>query len=157
VRPHAALKLLPPLILVAFATSVAAGAAAERIYVANCGNTSYLEFRPTYWSSGCTGGSLNVRPVRWRWWGVRSARGSGTAELRFLCPKRRAWCTYRARARLRLSRPKQCRAKDGRRHWYFSVGRESVLFRAGNPLRLRAGWHTQRTTVQADQGLCTVG
>src|SRR4051794_13883525 len=47
--------------------------AAARTYVANCGTASYLDYRPAYWSAGCTAGSGSIKPIRWRSWGARIA------------------------------------------------------------------------------------
>ena len=46
-------------VAMALAVTLFAGsaeAAAARTYVANCGNPSYLEFKPDRWSSSCAGG-----------------------------------------------------------------------------------------------------
>lgn len=130
-----------------------AGAALGRTYVANCGNTSYLQFKPDQWSGGCTGGSANIQTVRWSAWSDGAARGSGMAALREPCRTAGcAWGTYRARAKLVLSRPRPCRTEDGRRLRFFSRARWSVLYRSGNPFGLRPGWRAK--VVPVYQGLC---
>ena len=134
-------------------------AASGRTYVPNCGNTSYLRYKPGFWSSGCTAGSLNMPTVRWSGWGGRAARGSGTAALREPCsPESCAEAgTYEAKARLALSRPRTCRDRRGRSHRYFSRARLTVRYRAGNPFRERPGWRSHLVTVKPADGTCRLG
>ena len=142
---------------VALTCAVPAIAGAQVTYVPNCGNTSYLEFKPRYWSSGCTGGSLNMSPLHWRRWGGDSARARGTAELRESCAGEDGFCgTYKAHARLRLSAPRLCHDRDGRARRYFSLARFSVRYRAGNPFGYRAGWRAYRVEVGPHVGSCAV-
>jgi hypothetical protein len=118
---------------------------------ANCANTSYLDFKPKLWSNGCTGGSANVRRVRWVAWTRRSARGKGVAALRGPCvtsAKPGPDCKgeaalYRARAQVRLDRPKTC-TDHGRSRRYFSRARFAVYMRRGNPFGESVGWQRQK-------------
>jgi hypothetical protein len=61
-------RALPPVVGLLVASLLGganAGAADARTYVPNCGNTSYLAFRPDNWSAGCMAGSFNMPTVRW--------------------------------------------------------------------------------------------
>jgi hypothetical protein len=137
-------------------TAHAQASQAGRTYVPNCGNTSYLDYKPHGWSSGCTAGSLNMVRARWSWWGRKSARGTGTAVLRGPCERTCADATtYRAATKLGLSGPRFCHDDWGKSHRYFSRARFSVLYGTPNPWGFRAGWRAERVTLPADQGLCT--
>jgi hypothetical protein len=137
--------------------ALAANAAGSRTYVANCANTYYLDFKPSYWSNGCTGGALNVERVRWTQYGRRTARATGRAALRLpcgtnpTCPEAGA---YKTAATLLMSRPRRCstgKAADAR---FFSRVRLRIRYRAGNPFDEPAGWKTYRFNIRAYEGAC---
>ncbi len=126
-------------------------------YVANCGTTYYLDFKPDYWSAGCTGGALNVDRLRWTRYGERSAFAVGRATLRRpcgthpTCPEAGA---YRASARLRLRRPRRCSNGGAAGARFFSRVRLRIRYRAGNPFGKRPGWRTYKLRVRAYEGTC---
>jgi hypothetical protein len=124
----------------------------HRTYVPNCGNTSFLEVRPRYWSNGCTGGSANMRSVTWHGWGWSTATGAGTAALRGPCdPDCTKAVLYRAPGRVRLDRPRQCN-DQGAILRYFARARFEVLMRVRNPFGYPPGWH--QTSYKAVEGSC---
>jgi hypothetical protein len=127
-------------------------------YAPNCGNTSYLDFRPAHWSAGCMAGSLNLSKVRWRWWdSARTASGTAEAVLRNGCvPDCITSGVTRAKAKIVLSRPLACTAEDGTTLQYFSRARVSILYRTGNKLGERPGWQSTVETVEPDMGGCTL-
>lgn len=131
-----------------------AGDAAARTYVPNCGNAYYLEFKPDYWSAGCTGGSANVIDVSWTKWGKHTARGAGTAQLRGPCdPSCPEAEHYEGRAKLRLFRTRSCR--EGRKkRLYFSRVRLAVYYEADNLFGYPEGWRTGTYKVDAYGGRC---
>ncbi|HKG04766.1 MAG TPA: hypothetical protein VKB03_16460 [Conexibacter sp.] len=134
----------------------AGGTAVARTYVPNCGTTYYLEYKPAYWSAGCTGGSPTMPTATWRRWGSHVARGTGTAQLRGPC---RASCVdakvYESSGRLSLYGTRRCVDGRGRRQLYFSRARFSVYFRAHNLFGYPKGWRTFPVfTTIAYQGEC---
>src|ERR1700761_9426278 len=84
-RDDSSLDLRPLLVVVTSVLAVAvlaspAGAIARgQTFVANCGNTGFLEVEPEYWSAGCTAGAAYVKPLRWVRYGRRRALARGTA------------------------------------------------------------------------------
>ena len=149
------------LVLTAIAISATAlpssAAAARHTFVANCNNTYYLDFKPHYWSAGCTGGSYNLRRMHWTHWGKRVARGHGQATLRKPCgtnPTCPEAGIYKAKARLRLRRPRRCTSGPAAGKRFFSRVRLRIRYRRGNPFGIRPGWHTYRFKISAYQGHC---
>ncbi len=143
--------LLVEAVLIATMPLAARGeATADRVYVANCGNTSYLAFKPKSWSSGCTGGSANVRRVKWRIWTRHRAFGTGPAWLRINVNTP----LYRTRGKVRLYRIRTCKSKQGTERRYFTRARWSAYYRAGNPFHLSEGWH--HSTFKPFGGQCTL-
>jgi hypothetical protein len=130
-------------------------------YAANCGNTSYLEFKAKTWSNGCTAGSANLNEVSWQGWNQESATGTGIAGLRGPCvisPKPGPACRgetayYQARAKVRLSKPEVCSDGKARRR-YFARARFIVYMRSGNPFGQPVGW--QPSTYTTTEGDCGV-
>jgi hypothetical protein len=124
-------------------------------YVANCGSTNYLEFKPRTWSEGCTAGSANVGTIRWEHWSPRRAIGSGTAGLRGgcfpHCSAKDAY--YKAAATLRLSRPRP-RDDHGVTLRYFSHVQWQADLRSGNPFDRPAGWWRLAYNAEAFKGQC---
>jgi hypothetical protein len=59
-------------------------------------------------------------------------------------------------AKVVLSRPLACTAEDGTTLHYFSRARVSILYRTGNQLGKRPGWHSTAETVEPDMGGCTL-
>lgn len=145
-------------VLIAWATLFAGtGAAEARTYVPNCGNPSYLDYKPTYWSSGCTGGSVNVDPVQWRRWTGRLATAAGTAKLRYPCGDSPCYeaDVYEAPARLKFSRTRRCKLPSGKRVRYFARARVTVKYGDDNPFGYAAGWRTFPTfKMDAYEGKC---
>ncbi|HYI38185.1 MAG TPA: hypothetical protein VEX39_16385 [Thermoleophilaceae bacterium] len=132
-------------------------AASARTYVPNCGTTYYLDFKPSYWSGGCTGGALNVNKLRWRHYGNRTAKATGQAALRRPCgtnPTCPEAGLYRASARLYMSRPSSCRNGEAGGARFFSRITVRVRYRADNPFGYRAGWKRYRSRVRAYEGTC---
>jgi hypothetical protein len=122
--------------------------AAQRVYLGDCGSTSYLAFKPGHWSNGCTGGSFNVRSVEWRFWGRHTALGVGTAWHRVdvRVPP------YKTPARVRLSHVRSCTSKGGAQRLYFSRARFAAKYGGDNPFGFSPGWHQQ--TLKVIKGLC---
>ncbi len=130
--------------------------AASKIYVANCSNTSYLQHKPRSWSAGCTGGSPILRRIRWNRYGARSASARGRGLLRVPATEGKSGAElgyYRARGRLRLSRPRTCRADNGSSFRYFSRVTWHIKMRHGNPFERAAGWYGGPMPVYG--GTCT--
>lgn len=126
-------------------------------YLPNCGNTGYLQFKPEYWSEGCTGGSLTVQRLRWKLYSSTRGRAVGKAQLRRPCgstPPCHKAGVYKARARLYTGRPRRCTRGSAARERYFSRIRVVIRYRADNPFGHRPGWKTHRTRVRAYQGVC---
>jgi hypothetical protein len=148
---------IPVCLVVTAVLSAAAAAPASAVtYGANCGNTSYLDYKNNYWSAGCTGGSLNISKLKWTRWGDSSARGRGRAQLRD--PECRPTCPeaklFRYSARVTFSRPRTCRDDAGTARRYFSRVTVRIKWTPGNPFKKRAGWGMQRITIL--QGTCTL-
>ena len=124
-------------------------------FAANCGNTSYLQFKPRRWSAGCTGGSDNVQLTSWAVWNEHVAIGTGIASLRGPChPNCNAKnALYEAKARIRLEQPKQCK-NQGFTLRYFDRARFEVYMRPGNPFGEPVGWDENEYSAQP--GLCAV-
>jgi hypothetical protein len=114
--------------------------ASGRIYVAICGTTGYLQHKPRYWSNGCTGGSLNVRGVRWRSWRRRTAYGIGTAWLRVDVDLP----LYKTPARIRLYAVRRCISPQGLEQRYYSRARVAKYYGPGNPFGFSVGWQRER-------------
>jgi hypothetical protein len=135
---------------------VAAPAQATATFVPNCGVTSYLDHKPTFWSAGCTGGSPNMYHAHWWTWGTSSARATGSARLRRPCGNRP--CSeagiYTTLAKLLLTRPALCVDDEGNSRRYFSRARFTVLYRGGNPFGIRPGWTSSYFSVPKDRGTC---
>jgi hypothetical protein len=131
--------------------------AASPTYVANCGQTGYLDYKPSYWSNGCTGGAFNVEKLHWRTWSSSSARGSATMALRDpLCrPTCPAAKIFKYRARITLSRPWTCHDAAGERLRFFSRVAVRVRWTSGNPFHERPGWHTRRFHIP-NSGPCAL-
>jgi hypothetical protein len=111
-------------------------------YMAGCGATGSLEFKP----SRCAAGGLNLSKLQWRWWdSEHTATGTGEALLRK---------GYRAQAKLVLSRPQTCAGEDGKVPRYFSRARVSVLYRSGNPFKYKPGWRSSVVKVEGSRGRC---
>lgn len=129
-------------------------ASADVTYAANCGVTGYLEYKPDYWSAGCTGGSPTIRPIHWRVWKGSAATSGGTALLREPCGDQPCYKAgvYRAKGKLGLSRPRTCVSDDGETYRYFSRARWSIRYRPGNPFHERPGWRSLTFKVPADSG-----
>jgi hypothetical protein len=141
---------------VALGAAGAASASAAVTYVPNCGNTGYLDFKPSYWSAGCTGGSPMIMPIRWTVWNGRAARATGTAQLREPCGNQPCYTAgmYHADGKLRLSAPRTCTDDDtGQTRRYFSRARWSIRYRSHNPFGRRPGWHSMTFSVIGDS--CT--
>jgi hypothetical protein len=134
----------------------AAAPAAARTYVANCANTYYLDLKPHQWSNGCTGGALNIDALRWGHYGIRRARAAGRADLRRPCGNAPCYKAgvYRARARLRMWRPRRCSTGPAAGERFFSRVRVRVRYRRGNPFGEPAGWKTYRFRIRAYEGHC---
>jgi heat shock protein HslJ len=124
-----------------------------QVYEANCGNNSYLEYKPSDWSSGCTGGSAKVRHINWRFWGSDGAQGEGRALVVDCDPTCATGTLYRTRGKIELSGVKTCR-RGGRTYRYFARAEHSIYVRADNPLGRPAGWETG--TYKAVDGMCRV-
>jgi hypothetical protein len=143
--------------VVVFASLLCPFSASASTYVANCGNTYYLDFMPDYWSIGCTGGSLNVAQLRWKRYSERIAIASGQAALRRpcgsnpTCPEAGA---YRASARLRMRRPRRCGNGEAAGERFFSRVRVRIRYRSDNPFGKRAGWKTYKFRIRAYEGTC---
>ena len=145
--------LVASMVCVFFVGLVFGGATASaRTYVASCSNTSFLEFKPDYWSSGCTGGSVNVQPVTWSRWSARSAKGRGVVLANDCDPSCAGGSIYRYRTTVRLYHPRTCHGNG--RHRYFSKSRLNVTFRRGNPYGYPAGQKILRFPVYG--GTCSV-
>lgn len=134
--------------LAAFAAPVLAAST----HVADCNTTNFLKVKPSTWSGGCTGGSLNIRGLRWSSYARRKATATGRAWLRLPCggsgePTCPDAGVYKARARLTFSRPRQCENDTLLR--YFSRVRVRVRYRKGNPYGVQPGWKTYRSRVSA--------
>jgi hypothetical protein len=150
-------------LLVAAALSIgalgaSAAPASARPYVGGCGNTGDLHLKPSQWSNGCTGGSLNVNDLRWTWYGETTASGKGRTVERVgcgkyvSCPGKRS---YRASARVRMTQPRKCTSGPAKGSRYFSKVRVRVHYRKGNPFGYRPGWKTYRYTINTyDDGGC---
>jgi heat shock protein HslJ len=134
-------------------TSIPVSQNAGQVYEANCGNNSYLEYKPSDWSSGCTGGSANVRHINWRSWRHDRAQGEGRAFVVDCDPTCATGTLYRTRGKIELSGVKTCR-RGGRLHRYFARAEHSIYLRADNPLGRPAGWETG--TYGAIDGMCRV-
>lgn len=127
-----------------------------RVFVPNCGSTWYLEYQPSSWSAGCTGGSLNVNKLNWREYRSDGARASGQAELRKPCGDAPCYKAgmYRTQGKLSASRPLRCMGGTLAGAVYFSRIEVEVLYRAGNPFGAPAGWKHSIVTIKADRGIC---
>jgi hypothetical protein len=140
-------------LLLAFAVS---RDAPRRTYVANCGVTAYLGYKPDYWSNGCMGGSLNIGKLRWSSYGSTVASATGLASLRKPCGNGPCYKSgvYQAKSRLSLTRPRRCLATgNASGAWYFSRAQVQVLLRRANPFGLRPGWKLYAFTI-ASGGRC---
>lgn len=136
--------------------SLAASSASARVYAANCGTLSYLDYEPRTWSAGCTAGSPEVHPARWVRWSSRSARATGASYVENCDPS----CAYPSHhatypATVVLSRPARC--TRGARLRYFSRAVWTITYPAGNPFHQRPGRHTSTfrpapTTCQRGPG-----
>jgi len=118
-------------------------------YGANCGHTSYLEYKADHWSAGCMAGSLNATRIAWNRWSSRAARGRGRVELRDpgcrpTCPKAKI---FRYPARITLSHPRTCRSDTGVTRRYFSRVTVHIKWRAKNPFDEPAGWRAEKTKI----------
>ena len=118
-------------------------------YDANCGTTGYLDYKPSSWSNGCTGGSTNIDAVRWTRWTSTSAHGRGHAHLRDplcrpSCPEAKV---YPYRAAVTLSRPRSCSTDSGQRLRYFSRATVRIRWTRGNPFHKAVGWRAEHFTV----------
>jgi len=127
-----------------------------RVYLPNCGTTWYMSYRPRSWSSGCTGGALNLSKLRWREYGRRRAQAIGEAGLREPCGAEPCFKAgiYKAQAKLSASRPLRCSAGTLAGAWYFSRVQAEVLYRNGNPFGARPGWKSSIFTIKAHGGIC---
>jgi hypothetical protein len=127
-----------------------------RIFVPNCGSTWYLEYQPSLWSQGCTGGSLNVTRLSWRSYAAGGARALGQAALRKPCGA--APCSqagiYTTSARVLASRPLRCPGGTLRGSRYFSQIQVDVLYRDDNPFGIAAGWQRTTFVIKAANGVC---
>ena len=139
---------------------VAAGASisakARPTLIPNCGSTWYLDYRPSGWSAGCTGGSLNLTKLHWSKFGRSRAQASGRAELREPCGDNPCYLAglYKAKAKLAASRPRRCSAGALARSLYFSRVEVKVLYRAGNPFGRSPGWKRNVFKIKAYDGVC---
>ena len=144
--------------LCVLAVAVPAASASARPYVADCGVTGYLKLKPDRWSNGCTGGSLNLRKLRWTWYGETTASAKGQTLLRVGCGKYVS-CPgkgpYRATARVRMTQPRKCTAGAAKGSRFYSKVRVRVHYRKGNPFGYRAGWKSYRYTITAYEGECS--
>ena len=137
--------------------STFASPALSSTYVPNCGTTAYLDFKPDQWSAGCTGGSLNLDLRRWTRYGARKANAVGVAILRRPCgtnPTCPEAGVYRAAAKLRVWRPRRCRAGGAAGARYFGRALVRIRYRGDNPFGQRAGWKSYRFNVRAYEGSC---
>jgi hypothetical protein len=111
-------------------------AAADSVFVANCGNPGFLEVEPDYWSYGCTSGSALVRPLRWVSYGRRRAVARGTAIVQN-CGCYDPTAVGRYPARLVLTGVRHCPNTSGWR--YFGRARLTITYPRGNPFGKPAG------------------
>lgn len=105
------------------ASASAPAAESERALAANCGSTSYLEYKPKEWSNGCTAGSSHVRSIKWRSWTSSKARGVGALTVRSPDGSSRTPVT------VVMDTVKSCRDAAGTVQEYFAA----VRYRAENP------------------------
>lgn len=133
--------------IVIFSAIGAGPAEARPTYVASCSNTAYLAYKPKYWSSGCTGSSANVRPIRWKRWTRRVAFARGNVGINDCDPSCAEGSVYEYPTKLRFSRSKSCRTPKGERVRYFSRVLTWTLFPSGNPFGFEAGWDRRRWSV----------
>jgi hypothetical protein len=113
------------------------GAAARgRTFVANCGNPSFLEVEPVYWSAGCTAGAAYVKPLQWIRYGRRRAVARGTAIVQD-CGCSEPTVVGRYPARLTFTRPRRCPGGSSLR--YFAKVRLTVTYPKDNPFGKSAG------------------
>jgi hypothetical protein len=143
--------------VIALGAAAAPAGAAPTTYAANCGQTGYLDYKPSSWSNGCTGGAFNAEKAHWRTWSSTSARASARMALRDpLCrPTCPAAKTFNYRARITLSRPRTCHGEDGEPLRFFSRVSVRVLWTSGNPFHERPGWHTSRFHIP-NSGSCAL-
>src|SRR4249919_109976 len=136
-RRRRCLKSFGALVALLFSSALAfASPALSRPYVPNCGTTAYLDFKPDYWSAGCTGGSLNLDLRRWTRYGNRQANAVGLAKLRRPCgtnPTCPEAGVYRAAAKLKLWHPRRCSTGEAAGARYFSRARVRIRYRGDNP------------------------
>lgn len=87
-----------------------------------CGNSYYDgKVRPRAWSSGCTGGSLNTKALRWSRWRSVDAVGSGTLRFNDCRPSCAERSVRSYRVTLRASRVRECYTKTSRRRMFTRV------------------------------------
>jgi hypothetical protein len=104
--------------------AVAPTAAQGRVFVPRCGSSSYGGFfKPHRWDPACTGGSHKLRVRKWRGWGSRVAVARGHTTIRICDPDCPRAYFVKYRARLRLSRIRQCKGASGETRRFYTRAR----------------------------------
>jgi hypothetical protein len=105
-RVCVALALCASLLAAALATG-ASGAKRKTYFPSNCSNARY---KPKHLIAACGDAGVRVNRIHWKHYGARSARGGGTAVVNICEPNCAEGNFERDPVRVRLSRPRYCRA-----------------------------------------------
>lgn len=98
-----------------------------------------LEYQPTRWSPGCTGGSPLLGDLRWSGWGTATATAQGNVALNDCEPSCAEGTSYTYPAQMTVYRVKRCR-KAGRSHLQYTRVALSWLYPEDNPFDQPPGW-----------------
>jgi hypothetical protein len=130
-----------PIVLAAAATFVTiyapmSSASATRTYIFD-GGAQHMVYKPRAWAAGGVGASARMENLNWTRWDAHRAIATGTAANNNCTPTCAGGTIIREAGRMVWSRPRTCKASNGKRYRFFTLvrytaGSHITTFRFGS-------------------------